>query len=276
MHRHLTQPALTPGDVINKAAHDLIQVLKGKHNWAGQEQKQDLKTLSEVFRSMSMKAKAAQEDKERPDPRVKKAKSRGKDHHPSTKGIESQAPEPRVQEAEDEQAPRVQANPEHIVETAARMPNWAIHDLQALDSGGIIPTGPQPAAPEPKPNRQGAVKSGKSRGDSSRGDGLWNCPSQKAAVWQFPRQLFHEMTNVILDKETGDLLQYRQLLNHTKYRSVWRRSGANEYGRLAQGVGGRIKSTNMIFFIHKLQVPRDRFLDCTYPQFVCNLCPQKA
>lgn len=32
----------------------------------------------------------------------------------------------------------------------------------------------------------------------------------------------------------------------------------------------------MIFFIHKDQVPRDRFVYCTYAQFVCNLHPQKA
>ena len=52
-------------------------------------------------------------------------------------------------------------------------------------------------------------------------------------------------------------------------------SSANEFGRLAQGVGGRIKGTNTIFFIHKHQVPIDRLKDVTYAKFVVELKPNK-
>ena len=37
MHKHITQPALTVGDAISKAAHDLISALKGKHNDLGKQ-----------------------------------------------------------------------------------------------------------------------------------------------------------------------------------------------------------------------------------------------
>ena len=37
----------------------------------------------------------------------------------------------------------------------------------------------------------------------------------------------------------------------SKYNETWSKSAANEFGRLAQGVGGRYKGTNTIFFIHK-------------------------
>ena len=54
-------------------------------------------------------------------------------------------------------------------------------------------------------------------------------------------------------------------------------SSANEFGRLANGVGGRIKNpTNTIKFIHKHEVPKDRRKDVTYGQFLCSVHPEKA
>ena len=57
---------------------------------------------------------------------------------------------------------------------------------------------------------------------------------------------------------------------------MWSYSSANEFGRLAQGVGGRIQGTDTIFFINKNQVPADRWKDVTYAKFVCELKPNKA
>jgi hypothetical protein len=45
---------------------------------------------------------------------------------------------------------------------------------------------------------------------------------------------------------------------------------------LAQGVGGRVKATNTIFFIPKDKVPRNRMKDVTYGSFSCDLKPNKA
>ena len=42
----------------------------------------------------------------------------------------------------------------------------------------------------------------------------------------------------VMDKDTGKLLNYRQLLRHPKYKKAWSTLAANEFGRLAQGVGG--------------------------------------
>ncbi len=52
-------------------------------------------------------------------------------------------------------------------------------------------------------------------------------------------------------------------------------SSANEFGRLAQGVGGQIQSTNTIFFIHKNQIPGNRWKDLTYAKKLCELKPNK-
>jgi hypothetical protein len=98
---------------------------------------------------------------------------------------------------------------------------------------------------------------------------------QQAAARKLPLQMLCDMANAVLDKETGEMLEYRQLLRSPKYNAPWSLSAANEFGRLAQGVGGRVNGTNTIFFISHSEVPKDRKGDATYGRFVCNERPQK-
>jgi hypothetical protein len=84
-----------------------------------------------------------------------------------------------------------------------------------------------------------------------------------------------EAANSVLDQETGKLLEYRQLLKHERFKEVWNRSAADEFGRLAQGIGGRIKGTDTIRFIHKHEIPADRLKDVTYIKFVCTIRTKK-
>ena len=81
-----------------------------------------------------------------------------------------------------------------------------------------------------------------------------------------------------MDDKTGEMLKYRQLINHPDPKVVadWVLLSANEFERLFQGVGGRTASpTNTCFFIHKNQVPSVRFKDVTYGKFECSVRPQK-
>jgi hypothetical protein len=81
----------------------------------------------------------------------------------------------------------------------------------------------------------------------------------------------------IMDADTGKLLNYCQLMRSIKYRDAWSLSLANEFGRLANGVGGHIKNpTNTIQIIHQHEVPKDPMKDVTYGQFVCTVRPEKA
>jgi hypothetical protein len=80
----------------------------------------------------------------------------------------------------------------------------------------------------------------------------------------------------VMEKDTGWLLNYQQLIHNPKYKKAWNQSAANEFGCLAQGVGNPIKGTNTIKFIHKSKVPKSRLKDVTYGQFVCTKRPQKA
>ncbi len=80
-----------------------------------------------------------------------------------------------------------------------------------------------------------------------------------------------------MDKDTGKLLNYRQLMNSPKYKKAWSLSAANKFGQLANGIRGRIKNpTNTIKFIFEHEIPADRRKDITYRRFVCSIRPEKA
>jgi hypothetical protein len=83
----------------------------------------------------------------------------------------------------------------------------------------------------------------------------------------------------VMDKDTGKLLNYRQLMNSPKYKKAWSLSTANKFGQLANAndIGGCIKNpTNTIEFIFQHEVPGDCVKDVTYGQFVCLVRPKKA
>ena len=80
-------------------------------------------------------------------------------------------------------------------------------------------------------------------------------------------------------KDTGKLMKYRQLIHHPDpaVRAIWTNSSGNEFGRLFQGVGGRIENpTNACHFVRKEQVPPDRLKDVQYGKFECTVRPQKV
>ena len=98
----------------------------------------------------------------------------------------------------------------------------------------------------------------------------------KLASRQFPLQVLCEITGAVLDDETGDLLEYRQLINHPKYRREWSKSFGNEIESLAQGMPGRVQGTETFFFIKCESIPVDRRKDVTYARIVCNVRPEKV
>ena len=72
------------------------------------------------------------------------------------------------------------------------------------------------------------------------------------------------------------MLNYRQLRRDPTYNIQWDKSSANKFGRLANGIGNRVKGTKPIEFIHKCDVPRSRTKDITYGCVVCNVSNEKS
>ena len=72
-----------------------------------------------------------------------------------------------------------------------------------------------------------------------------------------------ELSNLVLYTDTGRILKYRHLKRDPKYKDAWNISAVNEFGRVAQGVDGRVKGTETIYFVHKRDVTQDIFKDVT-------------
>jgi hypothetical protein len=84
-----------------------------------------------------------------------------------------------------------------------------------------------------------------------------------------------EMANSVLG-ENGKLLEYRQLIANPKTRATWAHLYGNKLGRLAQGIPGRAKGTDTIFFIPQHKVPRERAKDVTYGLITCLIRAEKT
>jgi hypothetical protein len=68
------------------------------------------------------------------------------------------------------------------------------------------------------------------------------------------------MANAVINQETGAILEYRHLIQDEATFPVWNKASANEFGRLAQGVRGRIEGSNTIFLSHAKQCPKEKML----------------
>ena len=85
----------------------------------------------------------------------------------------------------------------------------------------------------------------------------------------------HGYMNAVFEPSVGKSLEYRDLIKHPATKDTWLISGANEFGRLAQGLKSRaIEGTNTIEFIFVHEMPVGRV--ATYARFVCDIREQKA
>jgi hypothetical protein len=82
------------------------------------------------------------------------------------------------------------------------------------------------------------------------------------------------MANAVINQDTGDSLEYCQLIQDKTKTPVWNKAAANEFGRLAQGVGGRIEGSNTIFFLPRQPIPKGKIV--TYGRFLVDIRPNKT
>ena len=82
----------------------------------------------------------------------------------------------------------------------------------------------------------------------------------------------------VIHPTTGKACSYKKLVTGTvpgQNSKTWSTALANEFGRLANGVGTRMPTgTNTINFIKRDQVPQDRKI--TYGNMICDIRPHKA
>jgi hypothetical protein len=67
-----------------------------------------------------------------------------------------------------------------------------------------------------------------------------------------------EFAASVIDPETGQAMEYRELIRNPATKTVWQRSAANEFDRLCDGCTGRVNGTNTMRFISVHAVPKSR------------------
>ena len=100
-------------------------------------------------------------------------------------------------------------------------------------------------------------------------------PTKQEGMLEHPFPLI-QSTNAVMGPVTGKQLEYKQLISHLNNHlcQTWQHSSANEFGQLAQGVGGHISGTETLKFIQYHEMLKNRRL--TYARFVCEVWPQKT
>ena len=63
------------------------------------------------------------------------------------------------------------------------------------------------------------------------------------------RRFPNEVLAAVFNKKTEKLIEYCHSVGNPKYRETWQKSYSDEVGRVAQGMPGRVKGTDTIFFI---------------------------
>ena len=103
-------------------------------------------------------------------------------------------------------------------------------------------------------------------------------PAQ-AAQRRYPAKFLQILSMTVLNKTSGQSLQYRQLRKHPKFAHIWNTSYANKLGRLCQGIGKGpkgpkhqcVEGTNTFRLIKFVGIPQDRQNEICHSMVVCEV-----
>eukprot|EP00956_Cyclotella_meneghiniana_P017716 scaffold29109_cov56-Cyclotella_meneghiniana.AAC.5 len=286
-HKHITNPTLSHSDKLMNALANCKAALMGKINNESDHSLEELKSIVQQVESKLHNQPEISTTKEPAVPRVETIQ-------PTPRVDSVPTPVPRVPIALTPTIQQNTPNPLPILARRAAQQRTAVRRRRLQDKPPQVHLPTQPpalstrskviAATTAPPASRTRNKSrlmqptSSSKNKQRQANAIHEVHSKKAkvkrAVQKLEKQIAQAMA--VLDEDTGNLLNYRQLLRHPKYKAQWKVSSANEFGRLANGVGGRIKKpTNTIRFIREQDVPKDRRKDITYGSFTCSVRPEK-
>ena len=247
-HKYLTMPTMTPADALLKAGTDLTTALQGVLPKESVTQ-EAIQQLMKIY-----KLEAKKQHTHADSQRVRKESALEQRVH---KEVESEKTEEAVT---PKPSASTQGLPQFIETEEENKDNLA--------NSPAMSTRTKTAARTITQDILMHVAETTTRGNE--------ISAKSAASRKYPLQFLCDYANAVLDDETGEMMEYRHLIKNPKYREAWGRSFGNEIGRLAQGMPGRVTGTETIFFIHKTEVPTNRWKDITYGRICCNYREQKA
>ena len=242
-HKYITQPTVTPADAIVNALTKLQDAIQGIQHSKNDAHFEALRRLEQTLQPQNKQIIKTEGQVKLP--RVEQ----------QIKLTTQQVPRVRF----DESPPTVHDPPPRLIVTSPQKP---------IVERKIVAPPPKPILKPPKYIDDSIAARVRERRFQSQ-----TMVNESIADRVARRR--REAAHAVLDQETGELLEYRRLLKHPRFKEVWNRSAADEFGRLAQGIGGRIKGTDTMRFIHKREIPVDRLKDVTYIKFVCTVRTEK-
>jgi hypothetical protein len=229
-----------PADTIVKALHDLTHALKGKKNVKGKAQIKTLEKINELLNNVPKKIAINREN--------------------------------HVTFDETTTPPKETNATNKMQTTTPNVLSWPLLTKATIDKP-IQNKIPIPRV-QSKLTEQASLEQMRLR------HRIWEVATNRARLpqrnhMQLRQQEQCKRVQLIHNNKMGEYLNYRQLIRNPKCTKIWSKSAANKFGQLAQGVGGRVKPANTIFFIQKDQVPKDWTKDVTYGSFSCDMKPNK-
>jgi TfoX/Sxy family transcriptional regulator of competence genes len=259
-HKYITQPTVTPADTIVKALDDLTHALKGRRNVSGAAEIEALEKIDEILNNIPKQLAPAERQERRTQVTFDATTAPPKESvTPTARRMATPRPNPRPS--------LTTATIDKPIPTNAPIPRVRNDNG---DNNTPTPRVRNKVTKRPPTIAQQKLKSTMRDKANSRA----RIPHR--THMQLRQQEQRELVQLIRDDDTGEYLNYRQLMRSPKHRRIWNISSANEFGRLAQGLkDGRVTGTNTIFFIPKELVPKDRLKDVTYGSFSCDMKPNK-
>ena len=259
-HKYISNPAVTPVDAVISAAKNLASALKGKMTQYLQES-----PMSDITRLRQIFSEAAAVP-EIPVPQTTPPAS----HPPQPQPRRY----PRITTAPPEPTP-------YIYPQRPPLPVIPPRVEPSVPTPRVDPPTPTPPTQYPRvePPRRSARISGFIKTDqpsapahttriknpnvrSVSQEAILSC-AEVNQIKLLPkilstRRFPFEILNVVLNKETGELMDCHRIMKTPKYRKLYCKSYSKELGRVAQGLPGIVNVTNTILFINKADVPSER------------------
>jgi hypothetical protein len=245
-HKYLTMPTITPADALIRAANDLTNAISGvtppppNMTWDAVDQ------LMLIFKQQAKKAK----DNATTQRVLKEHAQAERVHNESTPSSTGPSPPlpfkvdyPNVDVGNLQGTPVILQDEEDNKHSSPASNTCQQRKVRTITQDYLFHMMDIPGLTKPFSNQQAAAR-------------------------KYPLQFLCDFASAVLDDKTGNLLKYRHLLKHPKYKVIWSKLFGTEIRRLAT-------TTKTIAFMSKDMIPQNRRKDITYGRIVCNYPSEK-
>ena len=262
-HKNIMNPTVTPYDKLMRAVSTCAKAFKGIQHIDADQDIRDLQRITTVLHAEPEGDDAMQVQ---PAPRVQQAPrvntAPRADKRRVTRSMTQDTPAPTQPTPRVGARPVVAGTPRRIA-TRRRRQKAVVQPVPATapanNTRSKTRAAAQAAARLNAPPASGTRAAQALRKHAERMAAAKSKPVQRRLTRRVAR-LENEVQRAlaVMGKQSGRMLNYRQLMQQRDYKHTWSISSANEFGRLANGIGGRIKNpTNTIEFIRKDDVPHE-------------------